>query len=344
MWPFNFFKKKEKPYSSTYNFPPEIRDFFDALRDCHLKNYAQYFSELKKLAGTYPEEPIFWLFAGDILRDKNPEKALELHRDVLFRPGTSGIFRSMVLEHIARDYIFMKQGGKAVSVLKDAIKCATYPAASLLLAEVFESSGNFEAGMDEIKRYISLTDSKNEVVMQRYCARTAHHFFNDLQNNKDSAVKWLETLSKKCVDENQSVAAGYSVALIESNSKKAVNYLKKLVEAGENYEILGRSLLLNFPKINEINYNVEGKYRELFHILLNKNLKYSDRGGETAGGTLITNKLIIRNDLEESAFSVLDEALPDSGLFVCAECGRRMREISPVCPECQKITGRKFFS
>lgn len=343
MWFFNF-KKKDKPYSSTYNFPPEIKDFFDALRDCHLKNHAQYFTELKKLAGNYPEEPVFWLFAGDILRDKNPEKALELHRDVLFRPATSGIFRSMVLEHIARDYILMKQNGKAVSVLKDAIKCAKYPAASLLLSEIYESDGNFEAGLDEVKRYLSLIDVKNESIMQRYCARTAHRFFNDLQNNKDSAVKWLEIFSKKCGDDNQSLAADYSAALIESNSKKAANCLKKMVEIGENYEILGRSLLLNFSQINEINYNVGGKFRELFHILLNKNLKYSDEAVNTASGTMIVNKLIIRNSLEETAFSVLEAALPDSGLFACAECGRLMHEISPVCPECQKITGRKFFS
>ena len=342
MWFFNF-KKKDKPYSSTYNFPPEIKDFFDALRDCHLKNYAQYFAELKKLAGSYPEEPVFWLFAGDILRDKNPEKALELHRDVLFRPGTAGIFRSMVLEHIARDYILMKQNNKAVSVLKDAIKCAKYPAASLLLAEVYESDGNFDGGLDEIKRYLSLMDSKSEVILQRYCARTVYRFFKDSQNNRDAAVKWLEILSKKCNDENQSLAADYSVALIESNSKKAINFLKKLVDAGENWEILGRSLLLNFSKINDINYNVEGKYKELFHIFMNKNLKYSDNGGKDADNPLIVNKLIIRNSLEETAFPVLEAAIPDSGLFVCAECGKRMHEISPVCPECQKITGRKLF-
>ena len=342
MWFFSF-KKKDKPYSSTYKFPPEIKDFFDALRDCHLKNHAQYFTELKKLAGDYPEEPVFWLFAGDILRDKNPEKALELHRDVLFRPTTTGIFRSMVLEHIARDYILMKQNKKAVSVLKDSIKCSKYPAASLLLAEVYESDGDIEAGLEEIKRYLSLMDSKSEVILHHYCARAVDRFFNDLNNNKDKALKWLGIFSKKCGDETQSLAADYTAHLIESNSKKAANCLKKMVEAGENYEILGRSLLLNFSDVNEINYNSDGKYKELFHILMNKNLKYAYGAANVPDGALIANKLTVRSSLDESAFSALDAAVPDSGLFVCSECGKHLHEISPVCPECQKITGRRFF-
>ena len=341
MWFFKF-RRKEKPYSSTYKFPPEIKVFFDALRDCHLKNYAEYFANLKKLAGNYPEEPVFWLFAGDILRDKNPEKALEFHRDVLFRPNTSGIFRSMVLEHIARDYILLKQNQKAVSVLKDAVKCADYPAASLLLAEVYESDGNFDAAADEIKRYMSLADLKNETVLHRCYARAVSRFFGNSENDGETALKWLGIYSKRCGDSIQSLAADYLIFLMGSNSKKSVSCLKKLVETGEEWEIFGRSMLLNFPECGEINYSVEGKYRELFHILLNKNLKYTDPA-EGAADTLIERKLSIRNGLDEKTFVTLDAAVPDAKLFKCSECGREMNVISPVCPDCQKITGRKFL-
>ena len=148
MWFFDRFRKKSKKYTSTYKFPLEIQDFFDALRDCHLNNRSEYFAKLKKLAGIYPEEPVFWLFAGDVLRDKNPEKALELHRDVLFRPVTTGVFRAMVLEHIARDYIVLKQNKKAVSVLKDAVKSADYAPAALLLSEVYEADADYDAGLE----------------------------------------------------------------------------------------------------------------------------------------------------------------------------------------------------
>ena len=341
MWFFNKFKRKDKPYSSTYKFPPEIKVFFDALRDCHLKNQAEYFANLKKLAGNYPEEPVFWLFAGDILRDKNPEKALEFHRDVLFRPGTAGIFRSMVLEHIARDYILLKQNQKAVSVLKDAIKCSNYPAASLLLSEVYESDGNFDAVADEIKRYLSMNDSQTETMLHRCYARAVIRFFGKVENGRDLSQKWLGIYAKKCSDPTQSAAAEYLGFLIESNLKKATNCLKKLVEIGEEQEIFGRMMLLLFPQCSEINYSVEGKYKELFHILLNKNLKYTDPADDNKE-LLITKKLTLRNQLDEQTFAVLDAVLPDAKLFKCAECGREMNAIMPVCPDCQKITGRKF--
>ena len=100
---------------------------------------------------------------------------------------------------------------------------------------------------------------------------------------------------------------------------------------------------MNFSDVNEINYNADGKYKELFHILMNKNLKYAYGAANVPDGALIANKLTVRSSLDESAFSALDAAVPDSGLFVCSECGKHLHEISPVCPECQKITGRRFF-
>ncbi|MBP5202603.1 hypothetical protein J6253_07685 [bacterium] len=341
MWPFDSFRKKSKKYTSTYKFPPDIQDFFDALRDCHLKNYPEYFAKLKKLAGVYPEEPVFWLFAGDILRDKNPEKALELHRDVLFRPVTTGVFRAMVLEHIARDYVVMKQNKKAVSVLKDAVKCADYAPAALLLSEVYEAEGDYEAGLEEIKKYISLTDPKNEALLQRYCARAVNRFFRNRGEDKNGALKWLSVFSKKCGDEHQSLLADYISALINANLKKSSEYLRKIVELGENYEIFARSMLLNFQNGSEINYGVEGTYKELFQVLFNENLKYEGKNQNIAEDALVVRKLTVRNSLSGD-FGVLDAAIPDHSLFVCSECGRQITEISPACPHCQKITGRKF--
>ena len=340
MWFFDRFRKKSKKYTSTYKFPLEIQDFFDALRDCHLNNRSEYFAKLKKLAGIYPEEPVFWLFAGDVLRDKNPEKALELHRDVLFRPVTTGVFRAMVLEHIARDYIVLKQNKKAVSVLKDAVKSADYAPAALLLSEVYEADADYDAGLEEIKRYISLTDPKNETFIQRYCARAVNHFFRSRENDKNGALKWLSLFSKKCGDVQQSLFADYLSALINSNTKKGTEYLKKIVDLGENYEIFARSVLLDFENGSEINYGAEGAYKELFQVIFNKNLKYEEKSFDIAE-TLAAHKLTIRNSFSGD-FKILDAVIPDHSLFVCSECGRHLTEILPVCPVCQKITGRKF--
>jgi tetratricopeptide (TPR) repeat protein len=341
LWLFDRFRKKSKKYTSTYKFSPEIQEFFDALRDCHLNNRSEYFAELKKLSGNYPEEPVFWLFAGDILRDKNPEKALELHRDVLFRPVTTGVFRAMVLEHIARDYIVLKQNKKAVSVLKDAVKCADYAPASLLLSEVYEAECDYDAALEEIKRYISLTDPKNDVLLHRFYARAANCFFRSRTENKNGALKWLSAFSKKCGDEQQSLIADYISALINANAKKSSEYLRKIVDSGETNEILARSLLLVFQNGSEINYGAEGAYKELFQVLFNENLKYESGKLNVGEDTLVSHKLTLRNYLAGD-FKILNVAIPDHSLFVCSECGRNLTEISPVCPHCQKITGRKF--
>ena len=342
MWPFDSFKKKSRKYTSTYKFPPEIQDFFDALRDCHLNSRQEYFAKLKKLAGLYPEEPVFWLFAGDIIRDKNPEKALELHRDVLFRPVTTGVFRAMVLEHIAKDYIVLKQNKKALSVLKDAVKCADYAPAALMLSEVYEAEGDFDSALEEIKRYVSLTDPKNEVLTQRFYARAVNFFFRTRTENKNGALKWLSAFSKKCGDEQQSLVADYLSALINGNIKKCSGYLNKIIGSGEESEILARSLLLDFPENgSEINYGVEGACKEFFQLLFNENLKYDGKTSGVAADTLAAHKLTLRNSLTGD-FNILDAAIPDHSLFLCSECGRQMTEILPVCPACQKITGRKF--
>ena len=58
MWFFNF-RKKVKNYSYTHKFPSDVKDFFVALRDCHLDNRKEYFDALKKLASLYPDEPLF---------------------------------------------------------------------------------------------------------------------------------------------------------------------------------------------------------------------------------------------------------------------------------------------
>ncbi len=340
MWFLNF-KKKGRKYTSTYKFSPEIQDFFDALRECHMNNHSEYFAKLKKLAGTYHEEPVFWLFAGDVLRDKNPEKALELHRDVLFRPATTGVFRAMVLEHIARDYIVLKQNKKALSVLKDAVKCADYAPAAILLSEVYEAEGDYEAGFEEIKKYISITDPKNETALHRYCARAVNHFFRTREEDKNSALKWLSLFSKKCADDKQELIADYLAALISANTKKSSGFLNKIIDLGETYEILGRSFLLGFKNGSEINYSVDGNYKELFHVLFNKNLKYEEKTSNVGAEALIAGKLTLRNSVTGDS-DLLDAVIPDSSLFVCSECGRHLTGILPACPGCQKITGRKF--
>jgi len=76
-------------------------------------------------------------------------------------------------------------------------------------------------------------------------------------------------------------------------------------------------------------------------VIFNKNLKYEEKSSNIGPETLAARKLTIRNSFSGD-WRILDAAVPDNSLFICSECGRHLTEILPVCPVCQKITGRKF--
>lgn len=333
-------KKKIPAYSLKGNFSKDGELLFEALKECHFKNSHEYLQSIKKLAEFYPDEPVFFLFAGDIARKTDPQKALEIHRDVLFRPTTNGKLRSLVLKHIAEDYVALKQNSKALSVLKDSLKSANFPAAHLTMSKIFETEGNFDDAYVQMEKYISGSDIKERAHLKKLAARAAYHFFKN--NSEASSVKWLEIIAKMSNDPNEIKAVEYSVALIKGKQKKASVYLKALSEAGENYEILGRSLLIKKEAGHEINASSEGKYSESFHLLFNPQIKNIDASSIVGNRTAFYGLLLSRSANDPECSNFLKDTISEKTLFVCSECGNDIKIISPVCRNCQKITGRKF--
>ena len=338
---FSFFKKRSGGDISSYKFKPDQQDLFDALCSCHLGDRSRYFTKLKKLAETFSEEPLFFLFAGDIVRDSNKDKALEIHREILFRPNTSGALRARVLEHIGRDYIAMNQPKKAISVLKEAVKLADLPNADLMLSEIYEGEANFDEALSELEKYQNLTKGASPHQVQRLCARVVNFLLLAETKQQKEVVRWLEIFSKKSGDPNQSLAAEMMTAVTNGKTAKVQSALENLVRIDDGFEILGRTMLLNYADGADINYGVEGRYKEVFHLLFNKNLKASNQLENVSPNALVSYKLLLRNKAE-GGLELLDKAIPDQSLFVCRECGKPVSLLSPVCPACQKITGRKF--
>jgi lipopolysaccharide biosynthesis regulator YciM len=333
-------RRKAPEYSLKGNFSKDGELLFEALKECHFKNASQYLSNIKKLAETYPDEPVFFLFAGDIARRSDPQKALEIHRDVLFRPTTTGKFRSLVLKHIAEDYVALKQNAKALSVLKDALKSANSPAAHLTISKIMESEGNYDEAYVQLEKYISGSDIKERALLKKIAARAVNYFF---KNDSDtSSIKWLEIIAKLSNDPNEIKAVEYSVALIKGKQKKAAVYLKALSEAGENYEILGRSLLIKKDSGHEINSAAEGKFTGSFHLLFNPQLKNIEVASIVGNRTAFYGLLLARFTNDPECGSFLKDTISEKTLFICSECGNDIKTISPVCRNCQKITGRKF--
>jgi len=333
-------KKKIPAYSLKGNFSKDGELLFEALKECHFKNSHEYLQSIKKLAEFYPDEPVFFLFAGDIARKTDPQKALEIHRDVLFRPTTNGKFRSLVLKHIAEDYVALKQNSKALSVLKDSLKSANFPAAHLTMSKIFETEGNFDDAYVQMEKYISGSDIKERAHLKKLAARATYHFFKN--NSEASSIKWLEIIAKLSNDPNEIKAVEYSVALIKGKQKKAAVYLKALSEAGENYEILGRSLLIKKEQGHEINSAAEGKFADVFYLLFNPQIKNIETASIISNRTAFYGLLLSRSVSDPEYSGFLKHTISEKTLFVCSECGNDIKNISPVCRNCQKITGRKF--
>lgn len=335
-------KRKPPTYSLKNGFSKEAESLFEALKECHLKNTPGYLENIKKLVDDYPEEPIFFLFAGDIARRSDPKKALEIHRDVLFRPSTSGKFRSLVLKHIADDYIALKQNQKALSVLKDSLKSASFPAAHLSISRIMENEGNFKEAYSELEKYIAKSDIKESALLKKIAVRAVNYFFK--KENLPSALKWLGIIAKLSENPDEIKIVEYSIALIKGKKKKSAAYLKALCEAGEEFEILGRSLLIKSEVGSEINSTVEGKFSSSFNLFFNPELKTGLETVAVEKTTTFYGLLLSRFTTDEACKNYFKNAILEKNLFVCSNCKNEIKVISPVCRSCQKITGRKFKS
>jgi len=334
------FKRKSPSYTLKGDFSKESQLLFNALVDCHLKNNQEYLSNIKKLAGFYPDEPVFFLLAGDIARKTDPEKALEIHRDVLFRPTTTGKFRSLVLKHIADDYIALKQNSKALSVLKDAVKNSHFPQARLAISKILESDGNLEEAYTELEKYVTGSDIRERTLLKRFAARAVHFNFKNGSVNK--AVHWLEITGKLTEDNNEIKAVDYTVALIKGKQKKAAAYLKALAETSEQHELLGRSLLLKTVDGDKINSLSEGKFSQTFDLFFHPETENRDAAAAAGEKSVFFGKLLSNSAKDGSCGDFLKNTMKENLFFVCSECRKDIKVISPVCPVCQKITGRNF--
>lgn len=337
---FRTLKSKKPFYALSKENLKGCELLFDALKECHFSNHHEYLAKIRELARIHPDEPVFFLFAGDIARKTDPGKALEIHRDILFRPSTEGKFRALVLKHIAEDYIALKQNEKAKSVLKDAVKTSNFPAASKLLSKIFESEGNYDDAYIEMEKYITGSNILEKTLLKRLSARAAHFNIKSDQNAK--AVQWLEKIAKLSEAPNEVKIIDFASALLKAKKKKAGIFLKAVSESGESYELLCRSMLLGNENCQEINQSADGKYMEPFKVLFEKGQIKEEWEQLIDRKSVFFGKLLSFNVNDERAENFLAQTMTDDSLFICSECGGKILVKSPVCPACQKITGRKL--
>lgn len=257
--------------------PVHSRLIFEALKECHFGNYNLYLKKLRELARRYPEETEFFLMAGDIVRKTSAQKALEIHRDLLFRSGTTGKLRAKVLKHTGEDYLALGKNLKAVNALKESVKIEDDFKTHLLLSKAYERSGAYDQSIEEVKRSVKLSDEPaNEKPVKNLISRIVIKILES--DEKENGVKYINELKKYC-SKPEAQLLSLKNALIEGKQKKAASVLKEIVESVPDLEVAARGLLTGYEWGKSINSSIEGRYRKLFdESLKNKKAVCSECG------------------------------------------------------------------
>ena len=334
------FSRSFPKYGLKKSFSKESSAIFDALVESHFRNNKNYLDHLKKLASEFPDEPMFFLFAGDIARDFNPEKALEIHRDILFRPSTTGKLRALVLRHIGEDYSALGQYSKALSVLKDSVKTADSPEARLLMSRVYEKEKNYSKALDEIDRYISLSEEKDSPLPLKIISRAVIYYHQ--KNSVEDYKFWLESYIKKTTSESEKNIASMKLMLLKEKHKKAEPYLQAASADNEKYELAARAMVLTEKEGSEINSSVDGRYKTVFDALLNSELKNPEIMARINTKSALFCRLTAKYSAESRLRDIVISNYDYDTLFVCSECGNPAEASFPLCKNCLVITGRKL--
>ncbi|HNW82321.1 MAG TPA: hypothetical protein PKG52_05445 [bacterium] len=334
------FSRSFPKYGLKKSFSKESAAIFEALVDSHFRNNKDYLNHLKKLASEYPDEPMFFLFAGDIARKFNPEKALEIHRDILFRPSTTGKLRALVLKHIGEDYLALRQYSKAISVLKDSVKTADSPEARFLMSRVYEKEKNYVNALEEIDRFVSLTEEKESTLPLKMISKAVIYYYQ--KNSMEDYKYWLEYYIKRTSSEPEKNLAHMKLMLLKEKPKKSISYLQTASADTEKYELAARAMILNEKEGLEINSSVEGHYKAVFDALLNTEPKDPAIIEQINGKSLLFYRLTAKYSAKSTLRDVVISDFNYDTLFACSECGNPVEASFPLCRHCLAITGRKL--
>ncbi|UCD63384.1 MAG: tetratricopeptide repeat protein [Candidatus Zixiibacteriota bacterium] len=108
-----YVNKPATPPSDLY--VEALRDLLDGLQE-------SAFTKLRQVVIDDPENIDAYLRLGQILRDnKQPERALQVHKDLTVRSGLSDSVKVEILSQLYRDYIALRDLDMAQAALKEAI-------------------------------------------------------------------------------------------------------------------------------------------------------------------------------------------------------------------------------
>jgi len=249
--------------------PKEMKLIFQALKDCHFSNDQEYLKSLRELAKNYPEEIDFFLMAGDVARKTNPAKALEIHRDLLFRSNTAGKVRGRVLSHVGEDYFLLGKYSKAINALKESLKTYDNSKTRMIIAKAYERVGDIGESVENMRKSIKISGTEDYKEMKDLIARGILNSFR--KGNVQEMNRWIDELTVFSSD-NEILLLNLKKAVSSDKEKKSASLLKEVIEKSPQFEIAARGFVSEAEWGRIVNNSVEGKYRKLFEGDLNSSV------------------------------------------------------------------------
>lgn len=335
--------------------------YIDALKALLAGEEQVAFQKFREVARKDPENLDAYLKLGDLFRkNKKYDKALQIHKELTFRPSLSLEQRNEILKSLAQDYSASGDHDKAIFVLLDLYKANEKDewVASKLLSE-YEQTAKWEEAFELRKKASSRKEDQTHKVLALYKVFWGKDRADTGELHK-ARVAYKEALNydETCIPAYLYLGDAYYE---DERLKDAVDYWKKLVET------VPEAGYLVFDKLEKALFEL-GEYggiTEIYESILTRNPKdifalfslarINEKMGlrETAmdqyklildidptfsSARLSLAKLYLVEGRREEAMDLLDNLLqsfpPARKEFACKRCGHKSSEPLWRCPSC----------
>jgi lipopolysaccharide assembly protein B len=337
--------------------------YIDALKSLLAGEDKAAFQKFKEVARRDPGNVDAFLKLGDLFRkSKKYERAMQIHKELLFRPSISPEEKTDILKSLAQDYSASGNSDKAVAVLLDLYRDDDKDQwVAFQLVSEYESTARWEEAFNLRKKISDRKEDETSKILALYKVLWGRVLAGTGELHK-ARVAYKEALN---YDENCIPAYIYlgDAYYQDDRLKDAVEYWRKLVE------MLPEAGYLVFDKLEKSLFEL-GDYGEItgiYESILSRNPKnvftlfYLARINEKMGHTetavdqyrqildinpgfssarLSLASLYLAEGHPEEAVDLLDSLMrsfpPARMEFACRRCGHKSSEPLWRCPSCRE--------
>jgi lipopolysaccharide biosynthesis regulator YciM len=210
---------------------PESTTYIDALRDLLDDRQEAAFTKLRQVVAEDANNLDAYLRLGRILRENNqPQRALQVHKDLTLRSGLSKSERGAILREIASDCLALNDLTTAEAALREEIeldKNDHWGHTKLLALQ--EKAQQWEAAYDTAGEILKLEGGKSKKPLARYKYQFGEQLFRQREYHK------ARVAYKEAIGLDQGLVAAYLAIgdsyYEEKRFEDAVTFWNKLITA-----------------------------------------------------------------------------------------------------------------